>query len=158
MGTEALNGTGNALANLLQGNGAANLLAGGSRADTLLGAADNDTLDGGSGDDSLVGGAGADHFVYVSATGSGTDVISDFNGFDGGLDEGDVLEFQGLLLGTLAYVGAGSFTGGNDNSEARFAGGAVYVDTNGNGGAEIMIKITGMTLATQMDASDFLWS
>jgi Ca2+-binding RTX toxin-like protein len=43
-GAAAINGTGNALANLLQGNAAANQLDGGSGADTLRGGAGNDVL------------------------------------------------------------------------------------------------------------------
>ncbi len=59
-GTTAINGTGNALANIIEGNTAANTLTGGDGADTLRGLAGNDSLSGGNGDDYLVGGAGND--------------------------------------------------------------------------------------------------
>ncbi len=52
-GTTAINGTGNALDNILTGNSANN---------TLTGNAGNDTLDGGSGSDTMVGGAGNDTY------------------------------------------------------------------------------------------------
>ncbi|CAA2105255.1 Bifunctional hemolysin/adenylate cyclase [Methylobacterium bullatum] len=42
VGTAALNGTGNALANIITGNGAANVLNGGAGADTLIGGAGSD--------------------------------------------------------------------------------------------------------------------
>jgi len=42
-GTNAINGTGNTLANVITGNGAANALNGGSGADTLIGGAGNDS-------------------------------------------------------------------------------------------------------------------
>lgn len=58
-GTTAINGTGNALNNVLTGNSAAN---------TLTGAAGNDTLDGGAGNDTMVGGLGDDTYVVDSAS------------------------------------------------------------------------------------------
>ena len=72
-GTTAINGTGNALANLLTGNSAVNTLTGGDG---------NDTLDGGAGNDSLVGGLGNDTYVVDSvsdviteAASAGTDTV-----------------------------------------------------------------------------------
>ncbi len=81
-GTAAINGVGNALANLMTGNGAANRLEGG------LG---NDTLNGGAGNDTLVGGAGNDVFRF--GLGFGKDVISDFAA---GAGVADVIEFAGF--------------------------------------------------------------
>lgn len=66
-GSAAVNGSGNALANLLSGNAAANVLSGGAGHDTLSGGAGNDRLDGGTGNDSLVGGAGHDTYVVDAA-------------------------------------------------------------------------------------------
>ena len=60
MGTAAINGTGNELANTIRGNEAANVLAGLGEADKLYGNGGNDTLDGGTGDDYLYGGLGHD--------------------------------------------------------------------------------------------------
>ena len=58
-GTAAINGTGNALDNVLTGNSASNVLTGG---------AGNDTIDGGVGNDTMLGGAGDDtYFVNVAA-------------------------------------------------------------------------------------------
>jgi Ca2+-binding RTX toxin-like protein len=68
LGTAAINGTGNTLANVLTGNSADNTLSGGSGNDTLVGNAGNDTLNGGTGNDSLSGGAGDDTYI-VDATG-----------------------------------------------------------------------------------------
>ncbi len=55
-----LNGTGNALHNVLTGNVGNNVLNGGAGNDTLNGGAGNDRLIGGVGDDRLNGGTGAD--------------------------------------------------------------------------------------------------
>ncbi|WP_299937036.1 calcium-binding protein, partial [uncultured Pelagimonas sp.] len=50
---------------------------GGNGADSLSGGGDNDTLSGGFGDDTLTGGSGSDVFVFN--TGTGNDVITDFD-------------------------------------------------------------------------------
>lgn len=57
-GTAAINGTGNALDNVLIGNSAIN---------TLTGGAGNDTLDGGAGADKLIGGVGNDLYIVDNA-------------------------------------------------------------------------------------------
>ncbi len=61
-GRQAIDGTGNALDNRLQGNRSDNLLSGGAGNDTLMGEAGNDTLHGGSGADTMLGGLGNDHY------------------------------------------------------------------------------------------------
>jgi Ca2+-binding RTX toxin-like protein len=66
-GEAAADGTGNTLANLLQGSGAANRLSGGGGQDTLEGGAGADTLDGGVANDSLAGGEGDD--LLIGGTG-----------------------------------------------------------------------------------------
>jgi trimeric autotransporter adhesin len=146
-GTAAAAGTGNALANSMTGNGAANNLSG------LDG---NDTLIGAGGNDSLTGGNGADQFVFNS-TASGVDIILDFNELNGGGEEGDVLRFEGLSVGAFAYRGTAAFTGGSDNSEARVSGTQVLVDTNGDGITDITMTLTGLTSASQLAASDFIF-
>ena len=73
-GTSAINGTGNALNNVIVGNSANN---------TLVGGEGNDTLDGGTGSDTMVGGLGDDTYVVNVATdivtenvGEGIDTIN----------------------------------------------------------------------------------
>jgi trimeric autotransporter adhesin len=146
-GTTGLAGTGNTLANILTGNSGAN---------NLSGFDGNDTLIGGGGNDSLNGGNGADQFVFNSTT-SGIDVIADFNELNGGGEEGDVLRFDALRVGTFVYRGTSAFTGGSDNSEARVSGSQVLVDTNGDGTADITITLTGLTAATQLATADFVF-
>jgi len=95
-GTTAINGTGNALANLVRGNSANNTLNGAAGFDVLEGGAGNDTLtdtsggnyyNGGAGTDTLTGGTSADFFMGGAgndtlSTGNGADVIA-FNAGDG---------------------------------------------------------------------------
>ncbi len=84
VGTSAINGTGNALANVLTGNDVNNTLTGGDNNDTLYGNAGADTLDGSAGNDVLNGGVGND--IYRFGLGSGQDVIDDNDATVGNLD------------------------------------------------------------------------
>ena len=146
-GTFGINGTGNELNNVLTGNSAKNL---------LNGMAGDDTLIGNGGADVLTGGTGADHFVFASASTTQA-TVADFNAVEGGLAEGDLLEFVGLLTGTFAYVGAAAFSG-TANTEARFIAGALQLDFDGNGATDLTIRVTGLTDANQISGGDFLFS
>lgn len=95
-GSTAINGTGNALANLLRGNTANNTLAsaggtdileGGAGNDTLSNTSDNTLLNGGAGTDTLTGTANNDLLIGGTGndaltTGQGADIIA-FNKGDG---------------------------------------------------------------------------
>jgi Ca2+-binding RTX toxin-like protein len=63
-GTAAIDGTGNALGNIIVGNAGANTLFGGDGADALLGEEGDDVLIGGTGGDFLAGGGGNDTASY----------------------------------------------------------------------------------------------
>lgn len=67
-GTNAIDGAGNSLNNLITGNDADNILAGGLGNDTLNGGDGDDTLIGGLGSDAHNGGAGFDYVSYAAAT------------------------------------------------------------------------------------------
>ena len=146
--TDALkiNGTGNTSANVLTGNAGSNALSGLEGADTLIGGAGNDTL---------TGGTGADAFVFNSLS-SGLDTIVDFNAVGGASEQGDVLRFDGLLVGTFSYLGADAFSAGGE-TEARVSGNQVQVDINGDATADITIALSGLLDATQLDQADFLF-
>ena len=81
-GTSAINGTGNALDNMLTGNSGTNSLTGGAGNDTLEGAAGTDTLTGGTGADIYLHGRGygADTVVENDATAGTVDVAKFLSG------------------------------------------------------------------------------
>lgn len=101
IGTAAINGTGNALDNIIIGNSAIN---------TLTGGAGNDTLDGGAGADKLIGGTGNDTYV-VDNTGDvimenaseGTDTVQSNNTMTLGANLENL-----TLLGTSTLTGTGN--------------------------------------------------
>ena len=77
-GFGAINGTGNALNNIINGNGSNNVLSGLGGNDTLNGGLGNDTLNGGDGNDILNGSAGND----VLNGGNGNDTLNGGPGAD----------------------------------------------------------------------------
>ncbi|MBC7377662.1 MAG: putative Ig domain-containing protein, partial [Burkholderiaceae bacterium] len=123
-GNAAINGTGNALANLINGNSAAN------------------TLTGGAGDDTLAGGGGADTYLYSAGWGhdviderqSATDSAVDAIVFDGSVNAGDLtlgrsgsdLLLTHKLTGDSISV-TGYFIGArNQVEQIRFADGTAW--------------------------------
>ncbi|MBF0212316.1 MAG: hypothetical protein HQM00_01990 [Magnetococcales bacterium] len=128
-GSDAIDGTGNTLANTLTGNDAANSLRGsdgndtlrgndgadylsggigtdtlygGYGNDTLSGYTGNDTLIGGKGADRLTGGSGADRFKFLYRSDAG-DTITDFSS-----SQSDRLVFVSSNFGNLATGTLGS--------------------------------------------------
>ena len=122
-GAAAINGTGNALANVITGNGAANQLFGGGGNDNINGGAGADLIDGGTGNDTLSGGAGGDADIIIggagndtidvgsgndtvryTASGFGDDIINNFDASPAGGGQ-DFIDLSGFGL-TAANVGA----------------------------------------------------
>lgn len=168
LGTGALDGTGNAAANVIRGTAGANTLAGLGGADTLLGEGGSDRLEGGAGSDVLRGGAGTDRLLG----GADADVF-DFNALSEtrrGATRDSIGDFQrGLDHIDLAGIDARS--GGADNAfrwigkqdfhgrkgELHYVKKAGYVlvegDVNGDGRADFQIKVDGLGV---LGAGDFV--
>lgn len=96
-GTAMIDGTGNALGNVITGNAASNTLRGLGGNDTLRGGVSEDALEGGAGNDRLEGGLGGD--TYLFGRGDGQDTIIDTDATAG---VQDVLHFgEGIAADQL---------------------------------------------------------
>lgn len=142
-GTNAVNGTGNALANTLTGNSAANTLYGLGGADTLsgkqgadalYGGAGNDLLDGGVNDDQMHGGAGNDTYI-VDSTG---DLVLEYTGEGTDLVKSAVTYTLGDNVENLTLTGSFAISGtGNTLSNVMIGNGFANV-LDGKGGTDDM--------------------
>jgi len=153
--TTAINGTGNALNNLLVGNSGANVLNGGAGDDTLI---------GGAGKDVLTGGTGADIFKFNAVAESGiTDTSRDtINAFKAG--QGDKID--------LSAIDANTAIAGNNTFSAPTVGGVfsgvfakpgelffdktahiLYANNDADSAADFSISISGVST---LSATDFV--
>jgi len=120
-GTGAINGTGNALNNVLTGNSGNNLLSGLGGDDTLLGGPGDDSLDGGTGTDTAVftgvrSGYVLSHdgnggYVATSSIGGSADHLSGIERItfdDGTFDLGAIANHAPALTGAQAVLSNGS--------------------------------------------------
>jgi Ca2+-binding RTX toxin-like protein len=132
---------------LLIGNTGNDALWGGQGQDTLSGAEGNDWLQGGQGSDRLSGGMGADFFSYQAddASSRWRDTITDFNG-----RQGDRLGITAVLDGTdpfanrgWNYIGSSRFS--KAAAELRFADGHLQGDVDGDGKADLLIQLLGVS-------------
>jgi Ca2+-binding RTX toxin-like protein len=142
LGAGNIDGTGNALANVLTGGEGVNILSGGANNDSLNGGSDAvvDTLNGGSGNDTYL------QFYEVAddiIDESGTDVVQSFftrslAGLDGPLNSIENL----VLLGSAAIDGTGNNLANNmfGNYGANTLSGGGNNDTL-NGGYDAVVDI-----------------
>jgi Ca2+-binding RTX toxin-like protein len=155
-GVAAVSGTGNELANVIEGNAAANVLNGG---------AGNDILIGGGGNDTLVGGSGSDFFVFKVATNAvgNLDTVIDFQS---GLDKIQLSRSVFSALGTASttltqgqfWSGAGVVKGHDADDRVLYntSTGALYYDADGSGSvAAVQIALIGTSTRPVVLFSDF---
>jgi Ca2+-binding RTX toxin-like protein len=133
-GTADINGTGNALDNVITGNDAANTLSGLDGNDTLIANGGNDLLDGGVGADNMLGGAGDDTYVVEEV---GDAVIEDFNS---GVDH---------VLSSITYTLA-------DNVENLTLTGIADINGTGNELDNALIGNSGNNLLIGLGGNDVL--
>jgi len=139
---DRIDGTASVVAMRLEGRGGDDALIGGAAADVLV---------GGAGRDTLVGNGGPDRFVFAAGDSSpaAPDRITDFQ------SRLDKLVFEGMLRGAFDWRGTAAFAP-SGNSEARWDAAArlVLVDADGNGSADLAIRLEGTAVPT---AGDFIW-
>jgi serralysin len=112
----------------------------------------------GTGLDRVAGGAGSDTFIFTSTTQSPTtsiDVISDFTA------GADVIVFQDMLSGTFNWMGTSSSAmtfsnSGSSQAYFRTSNSTLYVDSDGNGVADMAVKLESV-VPTTLSAADFSW-
>lgn len=124
-GGGAINGVGNAQANVLIGNGSRN---------TLSGDAGNDTLDGGSGADILIGGAGDDVYVVDNMG----DVVTETGG--DGIDtvKSSATFTLGANVETLILTGSSNINGTGNGLDNQIVGNSGRNILNGGGGNDVL--------------------
>jgi Ca2+-binding RTX toxin-like protein len=141
-GAAKINGTGNGLANHINGNDADNIISGGGG---------NDTIAGGAGADRLTGGTGRDTFDFNLLTDAG-DTITDFARGAAGdvLDLRDILEDAGYLGSTPFADGILSFV--PSGSDTR-----ISIDADGAGGSSATTVATLLNVSlVATDTANFL--
>ena len=162
------------VAETIKGTNKADVIRGGLGADKILGMSGNDrlggffgedTLYGGLGKDTLAGGSGEDTFLYKSIKES---TVKDFDTILGWDHTGnnnpwvDTIDLSQIDANTklagnqdFAWLGAKEFTG--HAGELRYERGAhstmVYADVNGDGNADMAIRIND---SVKMFAGDFI--
>ena len=150
LGDGDLNGTGNAIANLIEGNDGLNKLRGGAGNDTLDGGKGDDTLDGGAGNDSMAGGEGNDTYI-VNSPG---DSISDSGGAD------TVQTVTSLTLGAdledMQLLGKGNINGAGNGAANVITGNAGNNVLNGDLGEDTLLGGAGNDRLFGGDGADSL--
>jgi beta-glucanase (GH16 family) len=141
-------------------NGGNDILRGGRGSDDLRGNAGADQLRGGAGADRLTGGAGADTFFFGSVMHSApnaSDVILDFNRSENDRISLAAVDANEWASGDQAFsfIGNKGFTGQEGQLNFKLAGSGIVVsgDTDGNGYADISIRVEGIN---SIMASDFI--
>ena len=109
----------------------------GRGADIVDGGTGDDILVGGWGADRLTGGAGADTFVFRAEHSrvDAPDLLLDFE------SNADRIDLSRIAGPAFAWIGEGTFSG--RAGELRFAAGELSADLDGNGTADLLIRVVG---------------
>lgn len=157
---------------ILKGGAGNDFLVGNDGNDTLDGGAGNDTLYGGSGKDILKGGAGADEFSFAGNDStldqSTMDIVSDFK-----VGHADKLSFSVSFVNDDIAIQLGKeqkyssyealLNAANESGKTIFVGytsadsknGYVFVNSDGNAGMDMAIKLTGVTSTSKISVDSF---
>lgn len=144
---------GGAGADRLSGAAGTDRMWGGAGNDRLSGGLGDDWLQGGAGRDALTGGEGADHFVFADWADSGPaamDVITDFQ------RGADHIDLTGLTGADLHWIATDRLAAAGDVrlEAAGEQGIVVQIDQDGDGRADLLIRVLGQA---DLTSADFLF-
>jgi Ca2+-binding RTX toxin-like protein len=147
MGSGPINGTGNALANVLTGNDAANILSGAGGDDILIGGGGADTLSGGKGHDTFT-------FLATSDSSAGAaDLITDFKAKSDKLDF-TAIDANSNLAGHQDFTFVKAFTGAGGEIITMWDSKAgvthLYFDIDGDKIPDMQLDLSGNHTNLQM--------
>jgi Ca2+-binding RTX toxin-like protein len=143
-GNDALNGTGNTLANVLTGNDGANVLTGGAGNDTLIGGLGEDTVTGGTENDRIVmlvtagdvdvanGGAGLDTLALVGAVDGDGVVVVDLSSLTDQVTRIGTADPQVLVQKNFERLDASGLGISSSVNVTGSAGANLMIGSNGN--------------------------
>ena len=164
-GSDDIDGTGNELANIINGNSGDNQLFGGAGNDTLNGVGGNDLIDGGLGDDTIAGGdnndvvignvgndtidvGGGVNTIVYNTVDFGNDIINSFDAVGGTPATQDKIDLSALGITAANFatrVVEAPTVGGNTTFSILAANLSTVLGT---------IRVNGVTNAN-LDATDF---
>ena len=101
-GANAINGTGNSVANVITGNKGINALNGAGGADTINGGGGADNINGGADADTLNGGNGIDRFLFSTAAEANGDSIT--NVTDGEIFNLSAIDWDTVTAGDQSFT------------------------------------------------------
>jgi len=142
-GSSTINGTGNALDNVLTGNGARN---------TLTGDAGNDLLDGGSGSDTMRGGTGDDTYVVNVST----DVASENANEGTDTVRSSVTLTLGANVEHLTLTGTSAISGTGNSLANHLRGNGAKNTLKGAGGNDVLQGAAGSDTLTDTSGNNVL--
>ena len=147
---------GSAFADVLHAFGSDDILNGNEGNDQLDGGANHDELTGGPGADKLTGGADFDTFIFLAVTDStkrkaGRDTIRDFEGDSIDLSAIDAKKGNGNQA--FKFIKKQDFHDKKGELRYKVKDGDAYVegDTNGNGKADFVIVVDGVSKLKEGD-------